>query len=157
MDFFLPDADATGRFGMLLAAELAAGSNPPPIFFFGEMGAGKTTLISGLVKNLAGGDAAEVSSPSFTMCNIYPTTPPAAHFDLYRQTAERTDESLLDFLDAAGHVVLVEWAERMPAADVPPVRLECVLSFRGESRLAALTAFGEAARALAAHMRDMWK
>ena len=157
MSFFLSDAHATACFGRLLAGELAARPEPLPVFFFGEMGMGKTTLISGLVKILPGGDAAEVSSPSFTVCNIYPTTPKVAHFDLYRQETGVTDESLLDFLDTARHVVLVEWAERMACADLPPVRLACVLSLQGEGRLAVLTAFGEASMAIAANMRSMWQ
>ena len=157
MRFFLPDTDATARFGGLLAGELVAYPDPPPVFFYGTLGMGKTTLIRGLVKALPGGKNAEISSPSFTLCNIYPTTPPAGHFDLYRQATGMADESLLDFLDRARHVVLVEWAERIPPADLPTSRLECALTTLGEGREAALAAFGGAALAISGNMRCMWE
>jgi tRNA threonylcarbamoyladenosine biosynthesis protein TsaE len=60
----------------------------------GELGAGKTVLVRGVVAGL-GGYAGEVHSPSFTLVNEYPIAPAAAdaggsrlrgfaHVDLYR-------------------------------------------------------------------------
>ena len=58
----------------------------------GPLGSGKTTLTRALVEALPGGDQAEVASPSFTLCNYYPTTPPVMHCDLYRSPGSLPDE-----------------------------------------------------------------
>ena len=128
MDVFLPDIHASRNFGFRLGNALASLAVPVPVFFYGGMGMGKTTIICALVKTLPGGEKAETSSPSFTLCNLYDTMPPVAHFDLYRQENGTVDESLLDFLDEERHVVLVEWAERLPAFALPPSRIECAIS-----------------------------
>lgn len=54
------------------------------ITFYGEMGAGKTTFISALCKQLGSTD--EVSSPTFSIINNYKTNKgeDIFHFDLYR-------------------------------------------------------------------------
>ena len=142
MEMLLPDLDATRRLGRVLANAIMAAPRPLPIFFFGELGMGKTTLISALVKALPGGDAAETSSPSFTLCNLYPTTPLVAHFDAYRQENGSADESLLDFLDGERHFVLVEWAERLPEYAFPPQRLHCEITADHETRRVRFTPFG---------------
>lgn len=143
MDIFLPDIAATALFGRITAGLLSDTPHPPPVFFYGELGVGKTTLISAMVFALPGGSRAETSSPSFTECNIYATTPPVAHFDLYRQEYGAANESLLDFLDGERHVVFVEWSERLPEWALPPERLSCVIDFRGGGRCLRLTATGK--------------
>lgn len=151
MDFFLPDFSATQRLGHVLghafSGALAGCSRPLPVFFYGELGMGKTMLISAIVKALPGGESAETSSPSFTLCNMYATTPPVAHFDVYRQENGSADESLLDFLDGERHLVLVEWAERLPDHAFPPDRLHCEIMAENDGRRARLTAFGPDAEA----------
>ena len=59
----------------------------------GELGAGKTTLVRGLVEALPGGQDAEVASPSFNLVNLYPTQPETAHVDLYRCEGAPLDDS----------------------------------------------------------------
>lgn len=147
MDFFLPDFSATQRLGHILGGLLTGRSRLLPVFFYGELGMGKTTLISAIVKALPGGDDAETSSPSFTLCNMYATTPSVAHFDMYRQGNDSVDESLLDFLDGERHLVLVEWSERLPDHALPPDRLRCEIMAEKDGRRARLTAFGPYAAA----------
>lgn len=150
MRIALASLDETRALGRALGDILAA--HPPvPVFFYGGLGMGKTTLISALAASLPGGDAAETSSPSFTLCNMYPTTPPIAHFDLYRQESGAADESLLDFLDGERHLVLVEWAERLPGYALPHERLACEITAGETGRVACFTPYGpEAGRILAA-------
>ena len=86
-------------------------SNSKILLFYGEMGAGKTTLIKTLVKLLGSND--EVSSPTFSIvneylgkdCSIY-------HFDLFRMTNEEEvlNFGFEDYLDNQ-HWVFIEWPE----------------------------------------------
>lgn len=103
-----PDAAGTRRIGALIARVLGPGD---VLLLSGGLGAGKTTLTKGLVAAL-GGDAHEVTSPTFTLCRTYPTTPPVAHVDCWRleQLAEVVELALEEVLDDGG-VVVVEWGE----------------------------------------------
>ena len=84
--------------------------------FYGDMGAGKTTFINQLCKEL-GVDDDDTSSPSFSIINEYRSSTTAEliyHFDLYR--IEDVDESLEigieDYFDS-GALCLIEWPERI--------------------------------------------
>ena len=145
MHLILPDLAATHSLGQRMASLLSGFPELRAFFFTGDLGMGKTTLISALVSSLPGGDMAEIASPSFNLCNIYPTTPPVAHFDLYRQKNGMADESLLDFLEGERHVVLVEWADRLPCYALPSVRLECALGLEGDARKVDFVPYGDAA------------
>ena len=152
LEIYLQNVGATRRFGRALSSALAMAPSPIPIFFHGTLGAGKTTLISALVTALPGGNEAETSSPSFTLCNLYDTKPPVVHFDLYRQESASADESLLDFLDGERHLVLVEWAERLPEYALPPDRLACAIETDGNGRILRLTPYGHVAATVVANL-----
>lgn len=84
------------------------------VAFHGQMGAGKTTLIRSLVKQL-GADEEEANSPSFSIVNVYDTPNGAIyHFDLYRLDSpeEALDLGIYDYLDS-GQLCLLEWPERV--------------------------------------------
>lgn len=78
----------------------------------GAMGAGKTTFIQALCRNLSVSDT--VTSPTFSLVNEYRTSnnTPVFHFDLYRL---RKPEELLDIgyeeYFYSGHYCFVEWPE----------------------------------------------
>jgi tRNA threonylcarbamoyladenosine biosynthesis protein TsaE len=75
------------------------------------MGAGKTTLIKSLCKNL--GVVDEVSSPTFSLVNEYKTaTGEVLHFDLYRieQAVELHEIGMEDYLDRKA-LKFIEWPE----------------------------------------------
>lgn len=97
-----------------LAATLVAGDL---VLLHGELGAGKTVFVKGLADGL-GLDAAEVTSPTFTLVHEYAGGRlPLTHLDLYR--LERTDlDDVLDPEAASRGAVVVEWAERL--RHVPP-------------------------------------
>ncbi len=85
--------------------------------FFGELGAGKTTLIKGFVAGAIGLQPERVSSPTFTYLNIYqkePLGPAVHHFDLYRlqDGEEFLSRGFEDFLFCPA-IVCIEWSERI--------------------------------------------
>ncbi|MCD4711042.1 MAG: tRNA (adenosine(37)-N6)-threonylcarbamoyltransferase complex ATPase subunit type 1 TsaE [Bacteroidales bacterium] len=83
------------------------------IAFFGEMGAGKTTFIQALCRNL--GITVEVTSPTFSLVNEYFTPEGASifHFDLYRiETLEELFDMGYEEYFYSGSLCLIEWPEK---------------------------------------------
>ncbi|WP_163414094.1 tRNA (adenosine(37)-N6)-threonylcarbamoyltransferase complex ATPase subunit type 1 TsaE, partial [Escherichia coli] len=64
----------------------------------GDLGAGKSTLVRGLIRTIANDSAYEVPSPTFTIVQSYPELRlPISHVDLYRlSSSEEIDELGLD-------------------------------------------------------------
>jgi tRNA threonylcarbamoyladenosine biosynthesis protein TsaE len=118
LEFRIHDLEHMAVLGRALADCLRTDPSLRCILLRGALGSGKTTLTRFLVEALPGGDRAEISSPSFTLCNVYPTTPLVLHCDLYRTGAVIPDE-LSEILAAGDMVVLVEWAEHLPVAQLP--------------------------------------
>ena len=118
LEFRIHDLGHMAALGRALADCLCIDPSLCCILLRGELGSGKTTLTRFLVEALPGGDRAEVSSPSFTLCNVYPTTPPVLHCDLYRTGGAVPDE-LSETLDAGDMAVVVEWAEHLLVAQLP--------------------------------------
>lgn len=79
----------------------------------GEMGAGKTTLTSRIVKLAGSKDA--VSSPTYSIVNTYelPNGKMIYHFDLYRieDPSELEEIGFYEYLDS-GNICIIEWPER---------------------------------------------
>jgi len=115
----LADEAATLTFG----AQLAQGLQPGLTFYLeGDLGAGKTTLVRGVLRAL--GYSGRVKSPTYTLAESYSL--PAFelyHFDLYRMHDPR---EWIDagFRDVSGGqaVSLIEWPDKaagwLPAPDV---------------------------------------
>lgn len=149
MNISLADAEATVELGRALGRVLnerraEGGEQLHVVLFFGDLGTGKTTFTRGLIDVLPGGENAEVSSPSFTLCNSYPTTPPVVHCDLYRSEGALPDE-VDEALDAENGLVLLEWAERIADGNLPPKRLDIRFQVCKNNRLVTLSPHGEAA------------
>lgn len=81
--------------------------------FYGEMGVGKTTLISHIAKEL--GSVVEVCSPTFAIVNEYPTKNNTSiyHFDFYRinKFEEIVDIGFEDYLNQNESYCFIEWPE----------------------------------------------
>ena len=80
----------------------------------GELGAGKTQFVRGLLKGL-GGEARSVSSPTFVLLNVYETGRlKVFHLDAYRVHGAQDFETIgfAELLEQGG-VVVVEWAARV--------------------------------------------
>jgi tRNA threonylcarbamoyladenosine biosynthesis protein TsaE len=103
-----------------IAGELARSlSGGECIALHGDLGAGKTQFVRGLLKGL-GGEPRTVSSPTFVLLNVYDTGRlPLYHLDAYRVSGSDDFESIgfTELLDQGG-VVVVEWASRI--ADLLP-------------------------------------
>ncbi|MCL6218516.1 tRNA (adenosine(37)-N6)-threonylcarbamoyltransferase complex ATPase subunit type 1 TsaE [Zunongwangia pacifica] len=83
------------------------------ILFYGEMGAGKTTLIKKLVKTLNSED--QVASPTFSLVNEYETEKEKIfHFDFYRieDENEAYDIGFEDYLEQSGWK-FIEWPQKI--------------------------------------------
>ena len=100
----------TIRIARELAAELPHGGT---VLLFGQLGAGKTAFVRGLLAG-AGGDAADVTSPTFTLIQQYAGRLPVTHVDLYRLSAPEADDLGLDEIVEDGGIVAIEWADRLP-------------------------------------------
>lgn len=134
----LRDAAATRRLGATLAGLIRPGD---VIALHGGLGAGKTTLVRGLVEALCG-PGSEVVSPTFTLLQVYDAPGLRLyHYDLYRIESE-TELTELGWEDTLDGVLVAEWPER--AGDrLPAWRLEVTLTKDGDGRRAALVGFGE--------------
>lgn len=104
--------EETTAFGRRLAAELRP---PALVLVSGELGAGKTTLVKGIVSGLGLAAEEDVTSPSFVFVHVFGNHTRLYHVDLYRVEEPTELESLgLDDLLAEQAIVVVEWGERLP-------------------------------------------
>src|SRR5437868_4085391 len=116
-DLKLPDAAATARLGAALAAGIAPGR---VLHLSGELGAGKTTLVRGLLRAL--GVAGPIKSPTYAWVEPYSTSRlDLYHFDFYRfdKKTEWLTSGLREYFRPDA-VCIVEWPERAEDLLAPP-------------------------------------
>jgi tRNA threonylcarbamoyladenosine biosynthesis protein TsaE len=97
-----------------VATQILAQNPNKIILFDGQMGAGKTTLIKQISKQLGVLDA--TGSPTFSLVNEYQTNDNQTiyHFDFYRIKSENEalDIGLDDYL-YSGNWCFIEWSEKI--------------------------------------------
>lgn len=113
--------------GRTLGQQFAEGTI---VLLEGELGAGKTTLIKGIVEGYGAASRADVSSPTFAIVHEYRlrrgvrepggAKPLVFHLDLYRLESEDQlwatgFEDLLETVFDGQALMLVEWAEKFPS------------------------------------------
>jgi len=127
---YLPDEAATLALGAELVDLL---SGAPVVFLQGQLGAGKTTLVRGILRAL--GHSGSVKSPTYTLLEPYEVSGRTVyHFDLYRiGEVEELDFIGIDELMDADAIKLVEWPER-GAGRLPEPDVVVRLSLEGEGR-----------------------
>jgi tRNA threonylcarbamoyladenosine biosynthesis protein TsaE len=111
--------DETYKVGERIGRELRSGD---VVLLYGELGVGKTLLTKGVLDALYY-DTDEVTSPSFTLVNLYKT----ARFDVYHIDLWRLDKDanaaavvgLDEILEQGDRVVIVEWADRLSKNTTP--------------------------------------
>ena len=114
------DASRTRALGARLGSLLRGGE---VIGLLGDLGAGKTTFVQGLVQGMGSRD--RVTSPTFTLVNLYRAgNLEVHHVDAYRLGAMAPEEDLEadavglgldDLIGAKDVVVLIEWVELVPS------------------------------------------
>ncbi len=120
----LADEAATLSFGAVLAKAIQPNLT---IYLHGDLGAGKTTLVRGLLHAL--GYAGKVKSPTYTLVESYEVESNVIskldlyHFDLYRfnDDEEWEEAGFRDYFNAES-VCLIEWPEKaqncLPTPDI---------------------------------------
>ena len=144
----LTDPAATARVGERLATLVRGGD---AIALVGDLGAGKTTLVTGLVAALGGGAAA---SPTFSLVNEYPGGRLVVwHVDLYRieRPAELPELGLDDVVGDPRGICVVEWADRFAVLPADHLRIELAHA-TGGGRTLAVAGGGPRGRELAAEL-----
>jgi len=102
-------AEATEAAGERLGRTLGPGA---VVALTGELGAGKTCFVQGLVRGL--GATIRATSPTFVLVNEYKGRVPIHHVDAYRtgSMTELMDFGLLEMVGGEG-VTLIEWADKL--------------------------------------------
>jgi len=131
----LPDEGATLALGAALAPCVEPGLT---VYLRGELGAGKTTLVRGLLRAL--GHQGPVKSPTYALVELYEVSRlHLHHFDFYRfhDPREWIDAGFRESFNGR-NVSLIEWPERAGGM-LPPADVEIVLELHGTGRSAVLT------------------
>jgi len=132
--FFCRTPDETFDLGERLGETLTGGEM---ILLSGGLGAGKTVFTKGILYALRY-DTREVTSPSFTLVNLYKTE----KFDVYHIDFWRLDENT-DFAFAVGlneiledetAVVIIEWSERLKNFNFPEKTIRVSIAGDGEEK-----------------------
>ena len=106
LELFIADELAMENLGNKIGTALVSGDI---IYLSGVLGAGKTTLARGILQGL--GFTGCVTSPTFTLMNIYLANVPVYHFDFYRlEKSELYELGLDDYLGQEG-ISIIEWAD----------------------------------------------
>ncbi len=99
--------ESTEEFGFIFSKDI---NNGDVIAINGELGAGKTTFIKGVLKGLHYNK--NVTSPTYTLVNEYDAKFKIIHIDCYREQKLNRwlDIGIMDYL-MGNNVVIIEWSE----------------------------------------------
>jgi tRNA threonylcarbamoyladenosine biosynthesis protein TsaE len=145
----LPDEAATLALGAAIAPLLVPGL---VVTLRGELGAGKTTLVRGLL--LALGHAGRVKSPTYALVEVYEVSRlHLYHFDFYRfqDPSEWIHAGFRDTFNGQ-NICLIEWPERAEG-QLPSPDLEILLAVTEPGRIATLKASSPAGERLFAGLQ----
>lgn len=124
--------EGTFEIGEEIGASLRGGD---VLLLYGGLGAGKTLLTKGIL-NALDFDIDEVTSPSFTLVNLYKTeTFDAYHIDLWRLDATHdpgTAVGLEEILENENAVTIIEWADRLGDPSFPNRTIKIMIDGDGD-------------------------
>ncbi len=139
------NAVATEAIGADLARRLSPGD---VVLISGDLGSGKTTLVRGACRAL--GVTEPVTSPTFTIGQVYGGEVEVAHLDLYRlESLGGEDPSLLDDYLTPERIGFVEWPG-IGEAEIVGVVARVTLEHAGEDRRRIAIEWGDEAAGRAA-------
>jgi len=147
---YLPNAQATRELGKQLAPVLQPGLK---VYFYGELGTGKTTLVRGILQGL--GYYGKVKSPSYILVELYPLSKlDLYHFDFYRfkDAKESEDAGFREYFGTRS-VCLVEWPENA-AAWLPAPDIKISLRLKGKGRDVTIEGATKTGRQCLAQMQE---
>lgn len=108
---WLNSPEETLSFGAELGRSLKEGQI---LCFTGDLAAGKTTLIKGIVSGYMNYSPDLVSSPTFVYLNIYESDKTVCHFDFYRLGCPEEFLAMgFDEMLFSGALCCIEWPERV--------------------------------------------
>jgi tRNA threonylcarbamoyladenosine biosynthesis protein TsaE len=121
-------AEETIELGKQIGSQLAGGEI---IRLIGDVGAGKTTFVRGLVLGIGSND--HVSSPTFTVYKLYSGRIKLYHYDFYRvQNDKMVGHELHEIMDDKNQSVVLEWPE-YAAAKLPEKLLDIIIQTINEN------------------------
>lgn len=141
MEFVVESANSMQSLGEKLATLLKP---KDVVYLIGDLGAGKTTMVQGIAKGLK--YEGRVTSPTFTIMNIYPTNPEIYHYDFYRlEGSDLDDLGLADYVEREG-ITLIEWpnfATNLLPKEALVITINLTEDDYDKPRLVAFKALGE--------------
>ncbi len=117
---------------LLIAEDLGRTARGGDVFALsGDLGTGKTVVARGIARGLGISD--DITSPTFTLLELYEGRLPLYHFDLYRVVSDRE----LDYLGFEEYwegngVSVIEWAERA-GNRLPDTAIRIRLEYAGDA------------------------
>ncbi|MBI2464185.1 tRNA (adenosine(37)-N6)-threonylcarbamoyltransferase complex ATPase subunit type 1 TsaE [Candidatus Peregrinibacteria bacterium] len=102
------------------------------ICLYGELGAGKTTLVQGMAESLG---IEKVKSPTYALIREYFGKKKLIHMDFYRMETQNELETfgLNDFLEEKNSIIIIEWADRL-GENLPKKRLDIVIKHKKDNQ-----------------------
>ncbi len=147
----LANDDATLSLGAQLAPFLQGGLT---VFLHGQLGAGKTTLVRGMLRGL--GYREKVRSPTYNLVETYKISRLYwYHFDLYRfsDPDEWEDAGFREYFNSDS-ICLIEWPEKA-AEFLKPPDLDITLEYTNPGRIITISANTEAGIQCSRHWQNL--
>ncbi|HVG20360.1 MAG TPA: tRNA (adenosine(37)-N6)-threonylcarbamoyltransferase complex ATPase subunit type 1 TsaE [Blastocatellia bacterium] len=131
-EFITRSAEETLELGRRVGEQL----NGRSVFLLGgDLGAGKTVFAKGLAEGL-GVDPGDVTSPSFTLINVYEGRFRLYHIDLYRLDGGACQHlGLEEIFDEDGAIIVIEWAERLGFVPEGAIQVDILYLSDSERRI----------------------
>lgn len=140
--------EETKALGKALSLSLRSGD---VVLLRGELGAGKTTFVSGVAEGLHCGE--DVISPTFNILKCYfKGTLPLYHIDAYRLEGQNMELGLEEYIEGDG-ACFIEWPAYIEAL-IPDERLELSLFHQGNDRRLEIRGVGPRGEELAKALEE---
>lgn len=122
--YITESAEETEKIGMEIGRNA---KNGDVIALSGELGTGKTALTRGIAEGL--GITEDITSPTFSLMEIYEGSKTLYHFDLYRIEDDREFDNLCfeEYWENEG-ISVIEWAERA-SGRLPEARIQIKIEY----------------------------